>query len=50
LIQAKASGIKELAAYARSLEADSAAVNAGLQEPWSNGQTEAQANTHKLLK
>jgi transposase len=47
---AKASGIKELAAYARGLETDYAAVRAGLQEPWSNGQTEGQVNKLKLLK
>jgi transposase len=50
LAQAKGSGIKELAAYARGLESDYAAVKAGLQEPWSNGQTEGQVNRLKLLK
>jgi transposase len=50
LTQAKDSGIKELAAYARGLESDYAAVKAGLQEPWSNGQTEGQVNRLKLLK
>jgi transposase len=44
------SSIKELAAYARGLEADYAAVKAGLSEPWSNGQTEGQVNKLKLLK
>lgn len=48
--RAKESGIKELAAYARGLEADYAAVKAGLSEPWSNGQTEGQVNKLKLLK
>src|SRR5581483_823269 len=40
LAQAKDSGLKELAAYARGLETDYAAVAAGLRLPWSNGQTE----------
>jgi transposase len=50
LTQAKESGIKELAAYARGLETDYAAVKAGLREPWSNGQTEGQVNKLKLIK
>jgi len=50
LLQAKESGIKELVAYARGLETDYAAVKAGLQEEWSNGQTEGQVNRLKLLK
>jgi transposase len=47
---AKDSGIKELAAYARGLETDYAAVRAGLELEWSNGQTEGQVNKLKLLK
>jgi transposase len=50
LTQAKDSGLKELAAYARSLETDYAAVKAGLLMPWSNGQTEGQVNKLKLVK
>jgi len=50
LLQAKASDSKELAAYARGLETDYAAVKAGLQLAWSNGQTEGQVNRLKLLK
>ena len=50
LTQAKASGCKELAAYARGLEPDDAAVKAGLLVPWSNGQTEGQVNKLKLVK
>jgi transposase len=50
MTKAKESGIQELAAYARGLETDYAAVKAGLQEPWSNGQTEGQINKLKLLK
>ena len=50
LSKAKASGIKELAAYARGLETDYAAVKAGLALEWSNGQTEGQVNKLKLLK
>jgi transposase len=48
--RAKESGIKELGAYARGLEADYAAVKAALTERWSNGQTEGQVNKLKLLK
>src|SRR5579859_85846 len=50
LARAKASGVKELAAYARGLETDYAAVAAGLRLPWSNGQTEGQVNKLKLVK
>jgi transposase len=50
LTKAKESGVKELAAYARGLESDYAAVKAGLHEVWSNGQTEGQVNKLKLLK
>jgi transposase len=50
LTKAKESGIKELAAYARGLETDYAAVKAGLQVEWSNGQTEGQVNKLKLIK
>lgn len=50
LTEAKASGIKELAAFARGLETDYAAVKAGLQVEWSNGQTEGQVNKLKLVK
>jgi transposase len=50
LAKAKDSGVKELAAYARGLESDYAAVAAGLRLPWSNGQTEGQVNKLKLVK
>lgn len=40
----------EVAAFARGLHADEAAVMAALQEPWSNGQTEGQINRLKTLK
>jgi transposase len=50
LTKAKASDSKELAAYARGLETDYAAVKAALQECWSNGQTEGQVNKLKLVK
>ncbi len=50
LTQAKASGVKELAAYACGLEADEAAVTAGLTLAWSNGQTEGHVHRLKLLK
>ncbi|MDQ6741181.1 MAG: transposase, partial [Actinomycetota bacterium] len=50
LARAQESGIKELASYARGLETDYAAVKAGLQLAWSNGQTEGQVNKLKLRK
>ncbi len=40
----------EVAAFARGLRTDAAAVMAALQEPWSNGQTEGQINRLKTLK
>lgn len=39
-----------LAAFARGLRRDQAAVAAALREPWSNGQTEGQINRLKTLK
>lgn len=39
-----------IAAFARGLRKDRAAVEAALREPWSNGQTEGQINRLKLLK
>jgi transposase len=45
-----ASGIAELVAFAKGLEADWAAVVAGLTVPWSSGQVEGQVNRVKLLK
>ncbi len=50
MAQAKDSGVSELRGYARGLEADLAAVKAGLRLVWSNGQTEGQVNKLKLLK
>jgi len=44
------SGIAELAAFARGLEADWAAVVGGLALPWSSGQVEGQVNRVKLIK
>ena len=40
----------EVAAFARGLRADEAAVMAALQDPRSNGQTERQINRPKTLK
>jgi len=46
----QASGIVELRNFATYIERDSAAVRAGLTEPWSNGQTEGQITRLKLIK
>jgi transposase len=50
LAQAAASGIQELAGFARGVAEDQAPVEAALTLPWSNGQTEGQVNKLKLLK
>ena len=42
--------IAELDRFARGLTDDRAAVEAGLSQEWSNGQTEGQVNKLKLLK
>jgi transposase len=47
---ATASGIEELARFARGLRDDLAAVTAGLTLPWSNGPVEGQITRLKLLK
>jgi transposase len=50
LTRATTSGITELDRFARGLTDDCAAVEAGLSQGWSNGQTEGQVNRLKLLK
>jgi transposase len=50
LARATTSGIPELDRFARSLTDDRGAVEAGLSQEWSNGQTEGQVNKLKLLK
>lgn len=40
----------EIGRFAKGLREDWAAVNAALQLPWSNGQTEGQVNRLKLIK
>jgi transposase len=50
LTAATASGIEELARFARGLRDDLAAVTAGLSLPWSNGPVEGQITRLKLLK
>jgi transposase len=50
LSRAAACGIPELDRFARGLTDDRAAVEAGLSQEWSNGQTEGQVNKLKLLK
>jgi transposase len=48
--QAKESDFSRLRRFAMGLEKDLAAVQAGLTEVWSNGQTEGQIHRLKLLK
>jgi transposase len=48
--EATASGIDELARFARGLEDDSVAITAGLTLEWSNGVTEGQIHRLKLVK
>ncbi|MDQ3855178.1 MAG: ISL3 family transposase [Chloroflexota bacterium] len=50
LTRATTSGISELGRFARGLTDDRAAVEAGLSQEWSNGQSEGQVNKLKLLK
>lgn len=50
LTTATASGLDELARFARGLRDDLAAVTAGLTLPWSNGPVEGQVTRLKLLK
>jgi transposase len=50
LTRATTSEIPELDRFARGLVNDRAAVEAGLSQEWSNGQTEGQVNKLKLLK
>jgi transposase len=47
---AERSDLPELRSFAAGLRRDWAAVTAGLELPWSNGQTEGQVNRLKLLK
>jgi transposase len=48
--QVERSDLPELRSFAAGLRRDWAAVTAGLDLPWSNGQTEGQVNRLKLLK
>jgi transposase len=48
--QVEASDVPELRSFATGLRRDWAAVRAGLELSWSNGQTEGQVNRLKLLK
>lgn len=45
-----ASDIPELKGFAAGIQRDHAAVLAGIQQPWSNGQVEGQVHRLKLLK
>jgi transposase len=50
LTRATTCGVTELDRFARGLTDDRAAIEAGLSQEWSNGQTEGQVNKLKLLK
>ena len=50
LTRATTSEIVELERFARGLTDDRAAVEAGLSQEWSNGQTEGQIHRLKLIK
>jgi transposase len=50
MAEAAASGIDELARFARGLEDDLVAITAGLTLEWSNGVTEGQIHRLKLVK
>jgi transposase len=50
IAQAKESGMAKLRSFATGLENDLAAVQVGLTEVWSNGQTEGQIHRLKLVK
>ncbi len=50
LAAASASAIPDLRRFAIGLLADKAAIQAGLTEVWSNGQTEGHVNRLKTLK
>ncbi len=50
LREARHSGIKELAGFAKGLKQDFRAVVEALRSKWSNGQTEGQINRLKYLK
>jgi transposase len=47
---AEQSGVPELSGFALGLRRDRAAVEAALQLPWSQGQTEGQINRLKMIK
>jgi len=50
LTDASESGIDPIKHFAASLRRDEAAVRAALEQPWSNGQLEAQVNRLKVIK
>ena len=50
LADARACSASAIATFAAGLEADGAAIRAGLTQPWSSGQAEGQINRIKLLK
>jgi len=50
LISAEASRLPELEAFARGIQHDKAAVQAGLTLPWSTGPVEGHVNRLKLIK
>ncbi len=50
LAQAAASGINEMASFAKGIKQDWAAVEAAIETKWSNGQVEGQVNRLKTIK
>jgi transposase len=50
LDRAAASGINEMASFAKGIRQDLSAVNAAIETQWSNGQTEGQVNRLKTIK
>ena len=50
LNRAAASGINEMASFAKGIKQDLAAVEAAIETQWSNGQVEGQVNRLKTIK
>jgi transposase len=50
LTAAQTSDVPELQGFALGIRQDRAAVEAGITEPWSQGQTEGQVNRLKAIK
>lgn len=50
LTKVRQSGVQEMRTFAEGLRQDEAAVQAALEEPWSNGPVEGEVNRLKLIK